>query len=119
MGRRPSPSRCQRSRSTHARSHATEEEDGLKIFALALFAGGLAVAPPAFSQVHKEAVVQDIAPIVADTFRDRGDGVLWEGRVSAPRAFYVRLRFSEITSPPDAAYAVVVRKANGETLTRY
>jgi hypothetical protein len=91
----------------------------VRIFALVLFAAGLAVAAPAYSQVHKEAIIQDIAPIVADAFRDRGDGVLWEGRVSAPRAFYIRLRFSEIISPPGAAYAVVVRKANGATLTRY
>ena len=92
----------------------------MKTLVLGILAIGLTAATPAFAQIHKEAVVREIAPLIADTFRDRGDGVLWEGQVSAPGAFYVRLRFSDVTSPPGAQYTVVVRKAsNRHALARY
>jgi V8-like Glu-specific endopeptidase len=82
--------------------------------------GMVAVVAVAYAQVYREGLVQAIEPVVANTFRDRGDGVLWEGRVGIPGSTYVRLYFSEITSPPGAEYVVVVRAGPADkAIARY
>lgn len=78
------------------------------------------VAPPdVWGQIYREALVKTVPPLVAEQFRDRGDGVLWEDRLSMPKTLYLRLQFSEITSPPGAQYTVILRAADGKEFTRY
>jgi V8-like Glu-specific endopeptidase len=85
------------------------------------FASLLACGMPhlAWGQMYREALVKPVPPLVADQFHDRGDGVLWEGRLAVRGSLYLRLFFSEITSPPSARYTVVIRGADEKAMARY
>jgi len=73
-----------------------------------------------FTQVHREATVQPLTPpLIANTYRDRGDGVLWERTVSVPGTFYIRLHFSDVVVPPVGNFMIVLRKVNGQAAERY
>jgi hypothetical protein len=78
-----------------------------------------ATAGSALAQVHEDAVRLLAPPLVAGSFQDRGDGVLWEGRLREPDATYLRLRFEAIAVPPGTDLVVTVRAADGTALARY
>jgi hypothetical protein len=71
------------------------------------------------AQVHDDAARPLTPPLVAGSFQDRGDGVLWEARLREPDATYLRLRFEAIVVPPDSDLVVTVRAADGTALARY
>jgi hypothetical protein len=83
------------------------------IVILALMAGS------ARAQVHDDAARPLTPPLVAGSFQDRGDGVLWEARLREPDAAYLRLRFEAIVVPPGSDLVVTVRAADGTALARY
>jgi hypothetical protein len=74
----------------------------------------------ATAQVWEDAAVRLVTPpLVARSFQDRGDGVLWEGRIQEPDAGYLRLRFGAIVVPPGVDLVVTVRAGDGTALARY
>ena len=83
------------------------------IFALLLW------STPLPAQAFREALVRELGPVVANSFHNRGDGVLWQTRIVGSGSFYQRLNFTEIVSPPKANYEVVIRDENEQTLARY
>jgi Trypsin-like peptidase domain len=93
---------------------------GRLVTTVLLSAGSLALLPgSARAQIYREATAVDQAPIVASAFEMRGDGVVWEQKISAREALYVRLHFAAIVSPPNADYKVVIRGTNERALVRY
>ena len=78
------------------------------------------MAGAAAAQVYEDAAVRAVVPpLVAGAFQDRGDGVLWEGRIQEPDATYLRLRFGAIVVPRGTDFAVTVRAGDGTALARY
>jgi len=78
----------------------------------------LATAAPAATQVFREGLTGKLS-IAAGPYKDRGDGVLWEGSVDNPKSFWMRLHFSGIRSQPNRDYTVVIRDGDRKSVARY
>jgi len=73
------------------------------------------------AQVFQEGVVAQLdPPLVAKSFSDRGDRVLWEGRIPySDDSIYMRIHFTSITASTGTDYTVVVRGTDERELARY
>ncbi|HET7699031.1 MAG TPA: serine protease [Vicinamibacterales bacterium] len=85
------------------------------------FVGALAGARIAQAQIHREGLPQALKePLKASAFKDRGDGVVWMGRVDAPpESAWIRVHFKNIKSPPDSKYTIVLRDRSERVAARY
>jgi hypothetical protein len=78
-----------------------------------------ALCLPVGAQPYREAMPLGEAPITAGDFLPRSDGVVWERKIPARNALYVRVHFANISSPPGGDYEVVVRGWNEKALARF
>jgi len=78
----------------------------------------LATATPAATQAHREGLTRPLS-IAAGPYKDRGDGVLWEGTVENPKSFWMRLHFSGIRSQSNRDFTVVIRDDDRKAVARY
>jgi Trypsin-like peptidase domain len=90
---------------------------GWSVIALCL---GVGTPRSVCAQFVQEGQVQKLNPALRPAdFKNRGDGVLWQGVVSAPGSAYIRIHFADIKAGPGSLYAVVLRGKGERALARY
>src|SRR6266567_1010237 len=73
-----------------------------------------------FTQTHQEGLARTIEPVIMPTsYKNRGDGVLWQGQVESAQSKWIRIHFADINSPPGTDYKIVLRDKTERAVKRY
>jgi Trypsin-like peptidase domain len=80
----------------------------------------LSVAPYSAGEPFEEAIEDKLnSPLIAEISKRTTTGVWWETIYRSPHSNYIRLHFSEITSPKNAEYQIRVTAMNNTVLLEY